>query len=459
MKTVDAAVIGGGILGCFAARNLRRWHIRTMLLEAEPDVCTGITRANAAIVYAGYDNRVGSKKAAMTLAGNAGFQRLCGELEVPFSRCGSLMVSFTPEGDLALRKKYRAGTENQVPRLELLSGREAQAMEPMLSDGVSLALHAPSTGTVNPWQLGIAAYENAAANGCETRLSSPVRDIQRVSGGYVLQTDREEIFCRMVINCAGAAADRVQELVFPPSVRLFFDAADFLVLDRRTRKPGRIIFHQAAEHGKGITAIPTVEGNLLLGPTRRPFVGLPYGTTAEGLAFAREDALRILPELELDLTIRSFGALRANPHRVILQDGAYVPDGSSIGSFVIERPAPDFVSLIGIKTPGITCADELGRHLAQTAAAYLGAEPNPGFDPRRPAIPRRKDTPDHHEIICRCEHITRGEILEAIARGAVTVDGVKRRVGSGMGRCQGSHCGWEIAKILKQSGINPDPLF
>lgn len=459
MKQFDAAVIGGGILGCFAARNLQRWKLSSVLIEAEEDVCTGITRANAAIVYAGYDNRAGSRKAAMTLRGNAEFHRLCQELDVPFSRCGSLMVSFTPEGDAALRKKFRVGRECGVPGLALISGQQARELEPMLADGITAALYAPSTGTVNPWQLGIAAYENAAANGCEGMLNSPVRGIRKVSGGYVLQMDREEIFCRMVINCAGAAADRVQEMVFAPSVRLFADAADFLVLDKRAKKPERIIFHQAAEHGKGITAIPTVEGNLLLGPTRRPQQGLPYGTTAEGLAFAQEDALRMLPGLDLGMTIRSFGALRPNPHRVVLKNGAYVPDGTSIGSFVIERPAADFISLIGIKTPGLTCAQELGDYLAAQCAEYLDAQPNLQFQPERRGILRRKEHPDYYEIICRCESVTRGEILEAITRGARTVDGVKRRTGSGMGRCQGSRCAWEIAKILKETGANPDPLF
>lgn len=446
MKRFDAAVIGGGILGCFAARNLRRWNISTVLIEAEEDICTGITRANAAIVYAGYDNRTGSRKAAMTLRGNAGFAHLCEKLEVPFSRCGSLMVSFTPEGDQALNKKYRVGSECGVPGLQLISGQQAQEMEPMLADGITTALYAPSTSTVNPWQLGIAAYENAVTNGCEVMMNSPVCGIQKVPSGYVLHTDREDVFCKMILNCAGAAADKVQEMVFAPSVRLFCDAADFLVLDKHAKKPGRIIFHQDAEHGKGVTAIPTTEGNLLLGPTRRPLMGSPYSTTAEGLAFLREDSLRILPGLELGLTIRSFGALRPNPHRVVLKDGEYVPDGSSIGSFVIERPEPNFISLIGIKTPGITCADQLGIYLAETTAAYLDAEKNPSFSPHRKAIEKR----DEQEIICQCERITKGEILEAIARGATTVDGVKRRVGSGMGRCQGSRCSWAIEKLLEE---------
>ena len=433
-------------MGCFTARNLKKWDLSVLLLEGADDVCTGITRANAAIVYAGYDNRKGSLKAAMTLQANTDFDRLCGELDVPFSRCGSFMVSFTEEGNAALEKKFRAGSENGVPGLVLMSGDGAKEQEPMLAEGISKALFAPTTGTVNPWQLGIAAYENAAYNGCEVKLNAPVLGICRVDEGYVIQTDGEEIFCKMVLNCAGSAADRVQEMVFAPSVRLFCDGADFLVLDKRAKSPGHIIFHQAEEHGKGITAIPTTEGNLLLGPTRRTLGESPYATTREGMAFLRQDALKILPGLELELAIRSFGAIRPNPHRVILRDGKYVPDGSSIGSFCIDRPAENFISLIGIKTPGITCAQELGEYLAGQTAAYLQAAPNEYFDPCRKAIPQT----DGREIVCQCEGISKEAILEAIRRGAKTLDGVKRRVGSGMGRCQGSRCSDVIERILEE---------
>lgn len=446
MKKFDAVVIGGGVIGCFVARNLRRYDISTLLIEKEGDVCTGITRANSAIVYAGYDNRVGSLKAELTLRGNASFEKLCDELEVPFSRCGSLMLSFSPEGDEALRKKYRAGTENKVPGLELISAEAALNMEPMLSGDISLALHAPSTGTVNPWQLGIAAWENASANGCVSLLDTKLERIEKTSGGYVLICGSEEIHCRSVINCAGIGADRVQEMLFPPSVRLFCDGADFLVLDKRAKKPGRIIFHQDAEHGKGITAIPTTEGNLLLGPSRRELSHAPTATTEAGLDFLRRDALKILPGLELDMCIRSFAGLRPNPHRVVLKNGEYVPDGSSIGSFVIERPEPGFMSFIGIKTPGLTCAEELGLYAARAMAEYLDAGENKAFDAHRRAIVRGLES----RIICRCEGVTEAEIYEAISRGARDVDGVKRRVGSGMGRCQGGRCSYEIERILEK---------
>ena len=448
MKYFDAIVIGGGILGCFTARNLRRWNISVCLLEKERDVCTGITRANSAVVYAGYDNKPGSLKAALTVRGNARMEELCRELEVPFSRCGSLLVTYDEMAVSKMERKLRNGIENGVPGIRLLSGPEAEAIEPMLRPGVKAALLAPSTGTVNPWQLGIAAYENALQNGAEAAMNAQVNAISRTEDGFLVETEQESYSCNMVFNCAGLTADRVQELAFEPSVRLDLDSAEYLVLDDAARKPGRIIFHQAGSCGKGITAIPCVEGNLLISGFRKPLGG-PFATTAEGLRELHAATEELLPDIDLRQVIRSFGAVRPNPRKT---------SGESIHDFCIENPAPGFYSLIGIKTPGLTCSDQLGLHLAKEAAAYLGASENTSFDPHRPAI-RRGDTADHHEIVCQCQKITRGEILEAIGRGATTIQGVKHRVGATMGRCQGGRCIIEIAKILKETGANPDPLF
>lgn len=436
MKNYDAIVIGGGILGCFTARNLRRWKISVRLLEKEEDVCTGITRANSAICYAGYDNKPGSLKAKMTVRGNANMETLCRELDVPFSRCGSLLVTYDADSIEKLERKFQNGIKNDVPGLKMLTGSEAEAMEPMLKPGVVAALYAPSTGTVNPWQLGLAAYENAMQNGTEAHLNEEVTTICRTDEGFLVTTDKDTFSCKMVFNCAGLSADQIQELAFSPSVRLELDGAEYLVLDELVKKPSRVIFHQAQSCGKGITAIPCVEGNLLISGVRKP-MGIPFATTAEGLRELHSATRELLPEVDLTQVIRSFGAVRPNPRTA---------SGESLHDFCIENPAPGFYSLIGIKTPGLTCANELGLHLAQKAAQYLNAEENPDFNPVRPVKPA-----EDHEIICQCQQITRGQILDSIRRGAATVDGVKRRVGAGMGRCQGMRCRREIEKMLEDA--------
>lgn len=457
MKHYDAIVIGGGILGCFAARNLRRWNISVLLIEAGEDVCTGITRANSAIVYPGYDNRPGSLKARMTVRANAGFDILCRDLDVPFQRCGSLLVTYDEATLPRLEKKLRQGIQNGVPGLRLLTGQEAEALEPMLRKGVAGALYAPSTGTVNPWQLGIAAYENAVRNGAEAVFNTRVQEISQSGTDYLIHTDNECFSCHTVLNCAGLYADRVQELLFPPTVRLHWDGAEYLVLDPRAQKPERIIFLQAQQCGKGITAIPCVEGNLLVSGTRKPMQE-PFATTYEGLEALHNQARELLPQTDLGQVIRSFGAVRPNP---------YVERGDQLPDFCIERPGSGFFSLIGIKTPGLTCANELGSLLAEECAQYLNAQPNPDFDPTRKGIRRTGDLserelarlietdPDYGRIVCQCMQITAAEVKQAIARGAVTADGVKRRLGTGMGRCQGSRCRWEIEELIRQSGRKP----
>ena len=435
MKYLDAAVIGGGILGCFTARNLRKWNISTMLFEKEADLCMGITRANSAIVYAGYDNKPGSLKAEMTVRGNARMGELCQELDVPFSRCGSLLVTYEEATVRNLRRKLDNAMQNGVPGAKLLTGAEAEAMEPMLRPGVVAALYAPTTGTVNPWQLGIAAAENAKQNGAQIRTHAEITNICKPQEGFLLTTGEETYCCKTVFNCAGLFADRVQELAFAPSVRLELDSAEYLVLDPLAEKPSRVIFHQAQSCGKGITAIPCTEGNLLISGVRKP-LDKPFATTLEGLEEVRMAAKALLPNLDLGSVIRSFGAVRPNP---------YKENGESLHDFCIENPAPGFYSLIGIKTPGLTCANELGEYLAEKAAVFLDAEKNEKFDPHRKGITAKDD-----EIVCQCEGITKAQILEAIRRGATTVDGVKRRAGSGMGRCQGSRCSLRIEQLLEE---------
>ncbi len=454
MERFDAAVIGGGLLGCFAARELSRRKLDIVLLEAREDVCTGVSRANTAVVYPGYDHRPGTRKAEMTASANASFGRLCEELEVPFSRCGSLMLSYGPRADGVLRKKLRQGRENGVPDLRLLKSDEAYRLEPALAPGLFSALFAPTAGTVNPWQLGIAACENAVRNGVELRLNSPVLGLRTDGEGYLLETGRGVIAARAVVNCAGLAADRVQALLFPPAVCIVPTAGDYLVLDKHGESmPTHVLSYEPEADEKGLTAVPTVEGSLLLGPTEREATP-DFSTTEGGLARVRALTERLLPGLDLSGTIRSFAALRPNPQR---------PDGSGVRDFCIEHPAERFWSLIGVKTPGLTCARELGAFVASRLSAELHAEENPFFDPLRRGIQRARglafedrrrlveQEPDYGQIVCFCEDVTKAEVLEAIRRGAVTVDGVKRRVGTGMGRCQGARCMQTVAALLRDA--------
>lgn len=472
MESFDAAVIGGGLLGCFAARNLARYDIGTVLIDAAEDVCTGISKANTAIVYSGCDNRPGSLKAGLAVRANARFAALCAELEVPFVRCGSLMTSEGPNADAVLRKKLSSAQRSLVPGVRIVSGDEAREIEPALCSGLSSALYVPTTGTVNPWYLCYAAFENAVKNGCTVKLNTKLLSIKRSGEKYVLETDRGEISVRAVINCAGLGADRVHEMLFEPSVRIFPDAGDYIVLRRGASELCRIIQREPENGGKGTSIVPSTDGSILAGPTERPVCAAEPAAVAEGEIEKIGSAVSaLLPGISGGEMIRSFAAVRPNPRRVVFRNGEYLPDDRDVSSFVIERPEGGFISFIGIKTPGMTCADELGLLAAEAVSSFLGRRKRDDFDPHQEASPHmremslqeriKKTSADvrYANIICLCEKISEGEILNAIRRGAVTVDGVKRRCGALMGQCQGSRCRYEIAELLSRELSQPAAFF
>ena len=470
----DVIVIGGGVLGCFAARSLSRYALKTALLEKREDICTGISRANTAIVYSGCDTKPGTLKTSMCVRAAKGFAELCAELGVRYSQCGSLMICFGERGAGVLKKKFRDGTENGVRGVRLLTREEVLELEPNISERVHSGLFVPDTGTVMPWELCLAAAENAAANGAEIILNADVTEVARLDGGGFAVRAGETIYsAKAIVNCAGLASDKLHDFVSEPAVRIVPTAGDYFILDTKTSGHIRhVIFHEPEEKGKGLTLVPTVDGNILLGPTERAVsvcekygpetMESGYETEHEGLDLLRELAADVIPTLSLDHIIRSFGTVRPNPY--------FISSDKSISDFcIIESKDGAFISLIGVKTPGLTCANELGIHTADKVAARLGAAVNPKFDPRR-APPVRlselafeererivSENPDYGRIACRCRGISEGEIKDAIRRfpGAATPDGVKRRTGAGSGRCQGGFCGQSVMELLRGSAEPP----
>ena len=457
MKRYDAVVIGGGLLGCFAARELTRYELRVALIEAREDVCTGVSKANTAIVYAGCDHKPGTLKARLTLEANRDFDRLCKELGVRFHRCGTLQLSGGGHGDAALRKKLERGLSMGVPGLQLLSASEARERERALGSNVRSALWIPTAGIVDAWELCYGAFENAVANGCDRLLHTEVTSIERCDGGYVLHTDGGDIRSKAVVNCAGLYADKVHAMLFEPGVRIVTDASDCVILERDSVTLDHIIEAEAEGGGKAWSAVPTVGGSVLLESDRRDIDGEPSAASAENIRRLRAASEAMLPSFREGRMIRSFAAVRPNPYR----------NGESIGSFVIEKPEPGFMSFIGIKTPGLTCAAGLGQIAADAVSSYLGAALRTDFDAERKAPIRVRELdgearaaliaadPDAGEQLCLCEDITKAEVLDAIRRGAVTLDGVKRRCGVMLGDCQGSRCQQRVAELLsRERGIS-----
>ena len=466
MIRTDVIVIGAGLLGCFAARNLTRYDLDVVVLEKEDDVCRGISKANTGIIYSGYDNSPGSEKQKLCVQANGDFDSLCGELEVPFKRPGSLMVAYGPKADAVIRKKYEDGVKGGVEGLRLMSGSEAEDMEPALAKGITSALYSSETGTVDPWELCIAAYENARENGAKFLFGKPVVSLRRENRGFRVDTEDETFCAPAVVNAAGLSSDKVRELCEEPKIRLLPTAADYIVLDRSEGSIiSHIVFHES-EDGKGVTLVPTVDGNLLIGPTNREAAAdeaaqQDMRTSMDGLDLLKEQCRAVIPEAGLCRQIRTFGSLRPNPYYVTEQDGSLVKEEENIKDIRITEEEGLF-SLIGIKTPGLTFANELGRAVADRAAGHAGkTELNENFDPHRKAIVRARDhgpedraeliknDPGYGEIICPCMDVTRSEVEQAVSRGANDFEAVKRRTGAGLGRCQGSRCRRKILDIIR----------
>lgn len=466
----DVLIIGAGLMGCFTARSLMRRRLSVAILERNPDVCMEMSRANTAIVYAGYDTKPGTLKTELCLRANKHFAQLCEELDVDFVRCGSLMTAEGEKSEEKLRKKFSQGLENGLANLKLLSREEALALEPSLSPAVTMALYSPDTGTVNPWALCVAAAENAVENGAQLYLNHAVTAIRKTEDCFLVEAGGRQFQAKTVVNCAGLSVDRVSELAARPYFRIRPTRGEYLVLDPRTEGQIRhIVFQETEEKHKGLTLVPTTDGSLLLGAseTERDPEGEPdFATTPDGLQALRERAAAFIPSLPLSMVIRSFGSLRPNPFWLETDsEGNPRVSDKKISSFVIGSPedVPGLFNLVGIKTPGLTCSDEIGSHVAGLVLSYLGgAEENPAFRPnvtkrirfRTLTVPEQQElarrNPAYGRIVCRCNQITEAEVVEAVHRtvGATTVDGVKRRAGTGLGRCQGGFCTERILELL-----------
>ena len=337
MRQADVTIVGAGILGCFAARALRQYDLSVIVLEEKEDVCEGITRANTGIIYTKHSTTAGSLKHKMSARASAHFEKLCRDLDVPFRRCGYLYIAHGPNGEAFLRERLEHAREEQDDSLQLISGDAALEFEPHLTDTVTQALFDPNVGTVDPWLLGIAAYENARDNGADFHLNEKLTAMRKCADGYELETTRGTYRCGAVLNCAGLSADVVREMVLPPMIRIRPRAADYFILDPHAGDLITHIISQEAEEGKGLTLVPTTDGNILAGPTNRHSdLRVPsFPTTEAGLAALRDKCLEVIPSFPFDMVIRNFGAIRPNTRYGHVEDGVWKPENANIPGFPI----------------------------------------------------------------------------------------------------------------------------
>lgn len=458
----DVTIIGAGISGCSLAYELSKYNVNALLLEKENDVSVGTTKANSAIVHAGYDPEPGTKMAEYNVKGCAYTAELCKKLDVPYNQIGSLVVAFSDEEMKTVNELFDRGNENGVPGLEVWDQAKLREEEPNLSEEAKGALYAPTAGVVSPWELAIALAEVAAKNGVELKLNTEVTNIEKAGEGYKIITNQGDIETRFVVNCAGIFADQVNEFINEKKFTIVPNKGEYYLLDKNQGELVKhVIFQCPNEKGKGVLVSPTVHGNLIVGPNSVPTDSSDLGTTLEGLEFVREAALKSVPTINYRESIRNFAGLRA---RTGVHDFFIYEDEVNKG----------FFNMAGMASPGLTSACAISVDMVQTIGkAGLELTEKEGFDEERHVVRFKhmsheeraeliKKNPLYGKIICRCETVTEGEIVDALHRPFVptSVDGIKRRCNSGMGRCQGGFCGPRVQEIIaRELGIPQEEVM
>ena len=455
----DVLIIGGGVIGGMAARELSRYDLTVCLLEKENDVATGASRANSGIVHGGYDPEPGTLKAKLNTVGVEMLYEAAEQLHVPCLHNGSMVCAFGEKEDPAVQKLYDRGIINGIPGLKVLTGDEARAIEPNLSTAITSVLHVTNAGIICPYELTIASIGNAMDNGVELKRNFAVSSVEKGENGYtVTAASGESVTGRYVLNCAGGYSDKVAQMVGDDYFTIIPRAGEYILLDKTEgSRVSHTIFQVPSEEGKGILVSPTVDGNLLTGPTAMK-VETPESrdTTPEGLSQVQRLAAKSVPSVNFRQVITSFTGVRSS------EKG---------GDFIIEESgnAPGFVHVAAIDSPGLTCCVAIARYavdILKNAGLVLTAKENWNGSRENPHAFREMNdeeknehiqrNPEFGKIVCRCETVSEGEIRAAIRRnpGARDIDGVKRRTRGGMGRCQGGFCGpYVMALIAEELGI------
>lgn len=460
----DVLIIGAGVSGAFIARELSRYELEVCLVEKKSDVAMGTSKANSSIVHAGYDAKPGSLKAMLNVWGSRIMEKTARELDVPYKRIGSLVLAFREEDRKVLDDLMKRGIKNGVRDLAILSRQQVKQMEPAVSDDVAAALLASSAAIICPYELAAGAVENAAENGVELKLEHEVLGIHFENDRfYVATSSGDEIEARFVVNAAGIYADRISSMIGDNSFAIAPRKGEYLLLDKSQGKLiNKIIFQLPTDKGKGVLVAPTVDGNLLLGPNAEDVDDREdVSTTCRGIEQVIESARKLVPGFNLREVITSFSGLRARP---------------SVGDFVIGASSVNnkFINVAGIESPGLSCAPAVGMYVADILKAQgLRMIAKDDFNPCRRPVIRFRELSEHEmteiirkdplygRIICRCEKVTEGEIVDCIRRpaGARNLDAVKRRTRAGMGRCQGGFCSPRVVEILsRELGIPPEKV-
>lgn len=466
---MQVIIIGAGVIGTAIARELSRYKTEIILVEKEPDVSNGTSKANSGIIHGGYNADFDTLKGIMNVKSNSCYDKLCEDLKVPFTRNGSLVIGFTDYDLKELKAKKRNGEKNGITGLEIIGREEIFKKEPNVNKEAKYALYAPNAGIISPYELTIGYADNAVRNGAKVLLNTEVRDLiiqnDEVKGVF---TNKGQIEADLVINAAGLFADKVAQMagdqftINPRKGEYHLFDKEYGDLVKHT------LFPMPTKKSKGILVLPTVHGNLLIGPNANL---IDYkddlSTTSEGLKEVFKGAKRLVPAIPESGIITSFSGLRASSPT----NDFHIDFSESKGSLL---------NLVGIQSPGLSSAPAIAEKVVEMVEQYLK---NNGkkFEQKNNFIEENPEYPQYHqyeknngvgkwqeivrtdqnygEIVCRCEHVSRGEIIDAINRPvpARTLDAIKRRTRATSGRCQAGFCGPRILEILSEQ-MEIDPL-
>ncbi|MEW9078540.1 NAD(P)/FAD-dependent oxidoreductase [Terrisporobacter glycolicus] len=452
----DVAIIGAGIAGSAIARQLSKYDLKTVVLEKGVEVCQGTTKANSAIVHGGFDAKEGTLKAKLNVLGCKMYPSICKELSVEYKNNGSLVLAFNENDMEHIHELYERGLKNGASDIEIINGEKVKEIEPNVNEDVVGALWCKSSGIVCPFNLNIAFMENAIINGVELRLESEVLDIKKIEDDYFeIKTNKEIIKSKYVINAAGVYSDKINNLIGGSEFHIIPRKGEYKILDKSEGyKASHTLFTCPTEKGKGVLVTKTVHGNLLVGPNAQVVEKDDITTSKSGLKEIMNGGRKSVRNIDFSKTITSFAGVRATPNT---------------GDFMIfkSRVAKGFINVAGIESPGLASAPAIALYVEDLLKDLIHEDNkelnvNKNFNPIRlknkpfmeMSLEEQKEILSkdgrYKTIICRCENITEGEIVDAINRpcGAKTVDGVKRRIRPGMGRCQGGFCGPKVVEII-----------
>ena len=450
----DALIIGGGVCGSAVAMYLPKYDVKCCLLEKENDIAVGTTKANSGIIHAGYDPEPNTLMAALNVRGNALAEEICTQMCVPYKKVGSLVLAFDQKDVEHIKKLYERGVENGVRGMKLLDRDEVLAREPNISPEVVAALYAPSAGVVNPWRFCIAMAETAAENGVEFFLDKEVVSIEKSGGSFRVNTADGSVYeASYIINCAGVCSDKISAMAGDCSFKVTPSKGEYYLLDKtQSGFVNSVIFQCPTEKGKGVLVSPTADGNIIVGPNAETVGDRDdVSTTRAGLDYVAEAAKKTAAKINYRENIRSFAGIRANTDK---------------SDFIIgESPVcRKFINVAGIKSPGLTSAPAIGEYIVEIlndCGLFMSEKkewrvPEPPIrfaelseEEKAEVIKRDKR---YGSVICRCCTVTEGEIVKALESRIPprTVDGIKRRAGTGMGRCQGGFCGPKVHRIISE---------